>query len=445
MANLSYPYSSIVFIDTAEFSGSGVLISPDEVLTASHLASPSGVRATNIEVFPGTDYDQGPAGKVAGLYEHALVTGAGGDTITYAQSQNDFAVIHLAHPVIGGTMTPFAGFRGGAVTVSGYPGESFHQVDDPQTVTLDPSYSILQGTDLGAGSSGGPVWFSSASGAVEVVGVVSSANTDGSGVGNFAEITPAVLAQIDTWVAQDDYRDPLVDQNYYYAANPDVLAAAVNAAAHYQANGWHEGRNPDAFFSTVGYLAANPDVAAAGVDPAIHYDQNGWREGRDPGANFNTRLYLLQNPDVAAAGVDPLAHYLAFGQFEGRAIGPAIGPISGIVGDFDREYYLLQNPDVARAGVDPLRHFLTNGWHEGRDPNPFFDTNYYLQQNPDVAAAGGDPLLHYEAFGWHEGRNPSAEFNTRAYLAHSPDIAAAGIDPLQHYLDFGIYEGRAIV
>ena len=244
---------------------------------------------------------------------------------------------------------------------------------------------------------------------------------------------------------------PLVDNVFYYVANPDVFAARIEPEAHYAASGWREGRDPNAIFSTVGYLAAQGDVRAAGLDPLAHYDATGWREGRDPGAGFDTELYLRANPDVWAAGLDPLAHYLQFGQAEGRQAYAAIGRAADITGAFDPEYYLLANPDVARAAVAAggdaeifaLRHFGDHGWREGRDPNALFDTSGYLAANPDVARAGVNPLDHYDGIGFREGRNPSADFDTAAYLAAYADVARAGIDPLQHYLQYGALEGRS--
>jgi serralysin len=112
--------------------------------------------------------------------------------------------------------------------------------------------------------------------------------------------------------------NPLVDDAFYLAANPDVAAAGVDPEAHFATFGWKEGRQPNAFFDTIGYLTANPDVAAAGVNPLEHYDTFGWKEGRDPSAQFDTEGYLAANPDVAAAGINPLAHFLQYGLFEGR-------------------------------------------------------------------------------------------------------------------------------
>ena len=91
------------------------------------------------------------------------------------------------------------------------------------------------------------------------------------------------------------------------------------AYEHYETYGWHEGRNPNAFFDVNKYLAANPDVKAAGIDPLMHYDTWGWHEGRNPSSAFNTSAYEAHNPDVATAHVDPLTHYLQYGIHEGRA------------------------------------------------------------------------------------------------------------------------------
>lgn len=235
----------------------------------------------------------------------------------------------------------------------------------------------------------------------------------------------------------------LFDTVYYQQHNLDVFHAGVNALAHFNTSGWHEGRDPNALFDTSAYLAFYKDVAAAGINPLDHYHQTGWTQDRDPSANFDTRLYLIHNPDVAAAHIDPLAHYLASGAAEGRAIYQAIG--NTIVGGFDAEYYVFHNPDVAASGADPLQHFNSYGWKEGRNPNAWFDTAGYLAHYPDIAAARVNPLTHYENFGWKEGRDPSASFDTMKYLAANPDVAAAHANPLDHFLQNGIYEGRAAV
>lgn len=109
--------------------------------------------------------------------------------------------------------------------------------------------------------------------------------------------------------------DPLFDGWACMKGNPDVLASGLEALQHFNAYGWREGRDPNAFFDTADYLAANPDVRAAGVNPLDHYRVSGWREGRDPSA------YLTAHPDVQRAGVEPLGHYRARQRpgLEGRA------------------------------------------------------------------------------------------------------------------------------
>ncbi len=233
----------------------------------------------------------------------------------------------------------------------------------------------------------------------------------------------------------------LVDDLFYFSRNHDVWNAQADPDQHYESLGWHEGRDPNAFFSTSIYLSANSDVRAANVNPLTHFDQMGWQEGRIPSLAFDPNQYLAAYPDVAAAHIDPLAHFLQNGYQEGRQ---PFAPTELIAANgFDYVYYLSHNPDVAAAHVDPLSHFQTVGWQEGRNPNALFDTAGYLATYADVAAAHVNPLLHYSQFGWHEGRDPSVNFDTTAYLAAYPDVAAAGVNPLAHYLQFGQHEGRS--
>jgi hypothetical protein len=234
--------------------------------------------------------------------------------------------------------------------------------------------------------------------------------------------------------------DWLVDDLFYYSRSHDLWNALADADAHYHAVGWHEDRDPSAFFSTPLYLSAYPDVQAAGTDPLVHWHDHGWIEGRLPSLTFDPRQYLENNPDVAAAGIDPLAHFLRTGAQEGRQ--PYIPVSLPAVNGVDYMYYLQNNPDVAAAGMDPYEHYMAVGWKEGRDPNAYFDTSGYLEHYTDVAAAGMNPLQHYNESGWREGRDPSVDFDTLSYLAANPDVAAAGYNPLDHFLQFGIHEGR---
>ena len=117
--------------------------------------------------------------------------------------------------------------------------------------------------------------------------------------------------------------DPLVDPAFYdrqlgATLIPAGPAAQLQAAASYDATGWRQRLNPDAFFDTNYYLGHYPDVAAAQINPVKHYEQYGWREGRNPSAQFSVAKYLAAYPDVRAANLDPLQHFLSYGQSEGR-------------------------------------------------------------------------------------------------------------------------------
>ena len=67
-----------------------------------------------------------------------------------------------------------------------------------------------------------------------------------------------------------------------------------------------------------GYLATHADVAAAHINPLDHYNAFGWHEGRDPSLGFDTQSYLAAYTNVAAAGVNPLTHFLMSGMHKGR-------------------------------------------------------------------------------------------------------------------------------
>ena len=207
--------------------------------------------------------------------------------------------------------------------------------------------------------------------------------------------------------------------------------------------GWHEGRDPNAFFSTVVYLSANPDVKAAGVNPLDHFDSAGWKEGRVPSIDFDPRAVSRRQ-----SGREGGAASIRCGTSSRSA------PAKAASRSRRRELHRRRtasttsttcsnNPDVAAAGVDPFQHFQTVGWKEGRNPNALFDTNGYLATYTDVQPRTSIRSITTTQFGWHEGRDPSVGFDTTSYLAAYADVAAAHVNPLMHFLQFGIHEGRS--
>jgi V8-like Glu-specific endopeptidase len=227
----SYPYDTVVritdTIGSQSWQGSGVLISPDEVLTASHVVYTEGIgTADDIVVTSGYDDGSSPYGSADGAYVHYFPVDDANRSITSQQSQYDYAVIHLSTPFTSaGYMGIETNFAGGSVNITGYPSSAGGaQVDSTQNVTLDPNYSLLEGTTLGEGSSGGPVWIETAGGP-SVVGVVSSdSDTNDTEYNNL--ITTPEFNQIEAWVQQDDATStptPLLAPTYPFTPGVSVL------------------------------------------------------------------------------------------------------------------------------------------------------------------------------------------------------------------------------
>ncbi|MBN9508019.1 MAG: Hint domain-containing protein [Alphaproteobacteria bacterium] len=203
----NYPYDTIVYVTTtingAGYQGSGVLIAPDEVLTASHVVySSQDGAATSVEVTPAYDMGAAPYGTEAATVLHYNTIQNSDDLIALTWSQYDYAVIHLANPFTGlGTMGLQSNFAGGTAEVSGYPTSAGGaQVSSSENITKVPGYTLYQGTALGPGSSGGPVWVDESDGP-RVVGIISSASGT---TGYFTGLTTAAFKTIEGWVAADD-------------------------------------------------------------------------------------------------------------------------------------------------------------------------------------------------------------------------------------------------
>ena len=190
---------------------SGVLITPDEVLTASHVVYAQGTgAATGMHITPeasqGLGIELAPAGYALAATIHYNLVLDGNGTETFAQSQYDYAVIHLseAFPSLG-TMAIEPDFNAGPVDVLGYPALAAGDLDfSTIDVQRNDTYSILQGSTVGTlispGSSGGPAFTGGLSNPA-VVGLVS---TGGGGTEQFTQITQSVFNQIADWVRADD-------------------------------------------------------------------------------------------------------------------------------------------------------------------------------------------------------------------------------------------------
>lgn len=341
----TYPYSAVVHVRATfgngeMFTGSGTMVGPNDVLTASHLIYDAYLGlATEIVVTPGLDgYDE-----PFGTYDFSTVNyfpvdQDGDGLLTTRDSEQDFAVIGLGSRV--GDVTGYMGLdptaTSGWYTLTGYPG--VYEINDVPRMTSDYGYARedmfsytydLDQIEINPGNSGGPLWYENEQGPY----VVAVASTSG-----WAADVAAHYDTLLSWIAGNDDGLPIdqpvlvgddpqvvgpidqtgVDVGWYYAMNGDVAAAGVNAASHYMVHGWREGRDPNSWFDSDGYLAVYQDVAAVGVNPLTHYVTFGWREGRDPSALFDTSTYLDMYRDVALAGINPLDHFLNNGYAEGR-------------------------------------------------------------------------------------------------------------------------------
>jgi V8-like Glu-specific endopeptidase len=478
----SYPYDTVVYItdviDGQVWQGSGVLISPDEVLTASHVVYNSTYgMASNIQVTPAYNNGSADFGTEAGVYAHYSGIQDPNDTISNQQSQFDYAVIHLEQPFTNlGAMALEANFQGGWVNVTGYPAVANGAMESSsQYVTVDPAYSLLDGTTIGKGSSGGPVWISGSGGEPYIVGLVSSA--DGS-AGYFTQITTSAFNQIEAWVAQDDSPDGPAN-NLQSDVHPNNLALSgsvtgahnfidiLNFVASYgdlinafgtnqqAAQNWFNTQEPIEqrveTFDGLDYIASYGDLinafGSAGSmqavldDGATHFIDHGYQEGRT--TTFNGLDYIASYGDLInafGANADAGAyHYIEHGASEGRT------------STFDGLDYIASYGDLINAfGANEqagAAHFIGYGYKEGRTTT-FNGLDYVASYGDLIQAFGANNdagATHYIDHGYKEGRTTT--FDGLDYIANYTDLMTAfGADEqagATHYIDHGFSEHRS--
>ncbi len=187
--------------DGTEHISSGVLVAPDEVLTAAHEVWEQGVgAATSVTVTPELNGNSKPLGTIAATDFHYFPVADANDMISQLGSEQDFALIHLSRAVSLGDMALDTNFAAGQVHISGYPQSAGldHLVDTTTKASVDPHFTDIDYSSpaIGPGDSGGPIWLLGPNGQAFVAGVVSTASWGG-------EITPTIAHDIESWIAAD--------------------------------------------------------------------------------------------------------------------------------------------------------------------------------------------------------------------------------------------------
>ena len=207
----TFPFNSVVLIESPNpdgdgyLLGSGVVIGPHTILTASHVVYDITEQTAlkDIHLYPGwesADPALGPGDIPTTDTDHFNEIGAlGSDTLIKAESALDFAVIDTSY-TFSGWMGVLLNYPGGTVNVTGYPASAGgFQSNRVGTVSEDPRSPVLDyGTlSVSPGNSGGPLWLDSI-GSDDVVGLVSTS-------GWASLLTTADWDQIDSWVSEDGY------------------------------------------------------------------------------------------------------------------------------------------------------------------------------------------------------------------------------------------------
>lgn len=235
-----YPYSAIVYIEAIftetgkTYTGSGVVVGKNDVLTASHVifnAAEGGI-ADLIKVYPGKDGWSEPFGSYTyDLVNYFEIDHSDG-FINQEESQYDLALLGFSEDV--GTLTGWFGIDpdagSGLYHLTGYPSiYSDHtgrrMVDDYGYAFVNPYYSVFDyGSTIesSSGGSGGPLWYMGETGPY-VVGINSTS-------GWAADISLNYSTIID-WIEGNDYLMDVAAPDDYADNSSTTGIVAVNGTA----------------------------------------------------------------------------------------------------------------------------------------------------------------------------------------------------------------------
>lgn len=222
-----YPYSAVVRISVActdgtTWSGSGVIIGENDILTASHVVYEAGKTISSIAITPAQNGTTKPYGTVyADVWSYNQVDNDGDGSLYASESVNDYALIGVSESISSQTGTMGLGTITTSYTsaqITGYPGKygSVYMTTASGYVYLDSSSGAISnnGIEVNSGNSGGPVWNGS-SASPYVYGVVST-------TGYSAPVSGTNLSTILSWMDSNDY---LLDSTDDYGATISTAGA----------------------------------------------------------------------------------------------------------------------------------------------------------------------------------------------------------------------------
>jgi V8-like Glu-specific endopeptidase len=222
-----YPWQTIVYIESTfsdgwVVAGSGVMVGPNDVLTAAHLVYEiaHGGAAIHITVTPTFDPSplEAPFGTVKAVSWHYFSDFdpdgdgrwlGGNRGPGYSGSEHDVALLDL-NVALGndtGWMSLDPNFRSGYVNLTGYPDHyGRNMMNDYGYVQQNAVDAFIDITNLEAwpGNSGGPLWYRDGNGTPHVVGLMSTVSPVRNGVGFAAYDVSAEYDIVLGWIASND-------------------------------------------------------------------------------------------------------------------------------------------------------------------------------------------------------------------------------------------------
>src|SRR5215470_4568870 len=169
------------FTDGTWEQGTGVFVSANDVLTASHMLwqVDHGGEADRVTVIPGANGSYQPYGQFEAAHWYNYQVADGNDQITRQQSQYDVGIVSLGtrEGDVVGWFGMDSNAHSGDYNLTGYPAKYGPNLmtNDFGHANTDGTYRVFDYTSIetNPGNSGGPLWYMGANGPM-CVGIASS-------------------------------------------------------------------------------------------------------------------------------------------------------------------------------------------------------------------------------------------------------------------------------